>query len=134
MENRTSKEVLWDNLVRLMESRYGKVNLTTLAKEAGIGAATMTRLRKQETSAGVDVVDKLAAAFKLQAWQLLVPGLDPAQLPSLGGDASEWPMRKVSKKDFLDLSAQNRLFAEGYLRKAIDDLREAEASTLATTS
>lgn len=77
-----AKSVLWENLEALMAHHYGTVNLNKLARDAKFGAATAARLKGQKTSVGLDVLDKLATAFKpIQAWQLLVPGLKPEALP-----------------------------------------------------
>jgi len=86
MNPKDSKKVLWDNVSRLMVARYGKENLTRLSQEAGIGPATCTRIKKQTTSVGTDVLEAVAKALKVSAWQLLVAGLDPAKLPVLSTD------------------------------------------------
>lgn len=78
-----SRQVLWANLVALMQCRWGAENLNRLAREAGIGPATAARIKGQQTSVGLEVIDAVAQAFSLEAWQLLVPGLDPLHLPTL---------------------------------------------------
>lgn len=85
------KRVIWENLTALMESHWGAVNLNQLAREAGIGPASVTRIKNQETSIGIDVLEKLASIFDLQPWQLLVPGLNPGNLPvlSVGGKTEQ---------------------------------------------
>lgn len=74
-----------------MESHWGAVNLNQLAREAGIGPASVTRIKNQETSIGIDLLEKLASIFDLQPWQLLVPGLNPGNLPvlSVGGETEK---------------------------------------------
>lgn len=78
-----SKEVLWGSVSALMRKHYGKENLTQLAKDCKIGPATASRVKEQKTSVGVEVIDRIAARFGLHAWQLLVPGFDPAHIPTL---------------------------------------------------
>lgn len=78
------KAVLWRNLNTLMAQQWGGENLTRLAREAGFAPATATRLKNQETSIGIDILEQLAAVFKVDAWQLLYRGLDA----SLAGDAA----------------------------------------------
>lgn len=68
-----SKQILWQNVLRLMTERYGKENLTRLAADARVGPGTVTRIKDQQTSVGADVIDRIAAALKVQAWQLLMP-------------------------------------------------------------
>lgn len=75
------KRILWANVLALMQHHWGEENLTRLSREARIGPGTCTRIKAQETSVGIDVLQKIAAAFDLQAWHLLTPGLDPANPP-----------------------------------------------------
>ena len=91
MKPTNMKRVIWENLTALMESHWGAVNLNQLAREAGIGPASVTRIKNQETSIGIDLLEKLASIFDLQPWQLLVPGLNPGNLPvlSVGGDTEQ---------------------------------------------
>ena len=77
------KKILWNSVSALMKKHYGKENLTRLAKECEFGPATATRLKEQRTSVGVDIVDKIASKFQVQAWQLMVPGFDPESPPTL---------------------------------------------------
>jgi hypothetical protein len=44
---------------------------------------TVARIRTAKTHCQLDTLDKLAAAFDMQPWQLLVPGLDPDAYPVL---------------------------------------------------
>lgn len=73
MQKIDSKITLWDNVLRLMTERYGKENLTKLAAEARVGPGTVTRIKDQKTSIGSDVIDRIAVALGVQAWQLLAP-------------------------------------------------------------
>lgn len=78
-----SKAVLWASVLALMHKNYGRENLNRLAREAKIGPGTASRLKAQETSVGLDTIDKLAAHFNVEAWQLLVPGFEPDNMPVL---------------------------------------------------
>lgn len=78
-----SNATLWQNVEALMLKKFGKVNLKGFATHCGIGIATVQRIKAQETSVGIAVLDKIAAAFDLAAWQLLVPGFDPGNPPAL---------------------------------------------------
>ena len=78
-----TRRVLWANVLALMQHHWGAENLTRLAREADVGPGTCTRIKKQETSVGVEIVDRIAALFSLDSWQLLVPGLDPKSPPVL---------------------------------------------------
>lgn len=66
-----------------MEHHWGGENLSRLAREAHVGPGTCTRIKQQQTSVGVEIVDAIAGLFGLDSWQLLVPGLDPKSPPVL---------------------------------------------------
>lgn len=76
-----TKQILWENVTNLMLHHWGKVNLSELSRKASIGLATCDRIKKQETSVGTDVLEKIADVFHLQAWHLLTPHLDPRNPP-----------------------------------------------------
>jgi hypothetical protein len=48
-----------------------------------VGKSTIQRMVKKPTPLGLQAVDALAHVFGLDAWQLLVPSLDPAHPPVL---------------------------------------------------
>lgn len=73
--DKSLKTVLWENVRALMVQRYGAENLTRLARDAKLGPGTATRIKAAETSVGLDVIEKIARAFKVEPWQLLAPGL-----------------------------------------------------------
>ena len=66
-----------------MTKRYGRENLTRLASDVKIGPGTCSRLKAQETSVGLEVIDKLATFFDVYPWELLVPTFDPDNRPTL---------------------------------------------------
>lgn len=69
------KLILWQNVQALMKSAYGAEALGRFAKDCGIGAATMTRIKKHKTSVGVDVLEQIGRHFNFKPWQLLAPNL-----------------------------------------------------------
>ncbi len=81
--------VLWANVRQLMIHKYGKENLTRLSRESGCGPGTMTRIKEQKTSVGLDVLGKISEVFGLCSWQLLTPDLDPANPPVIWLTRSE---------------------------------------------
>lgn len=68
-----SRPVLWRNIAELMHRKYGKEHLSLLAKEAKIGLATISRIKNQDTSIGVEVIDRIATVFGVEPWQLMHP-------------------------------------------------------------
>lgn len=77
MKVNNSKPALWAAVTALMTKHYGGENLSRLAREARIGPATSSRMKAQETSVGIDTIDRLADYFMVEPWQLILPGFDP---------------------------------------------------------
>jgi transcriptional regulator with XRE-family HTH domain len=78
-----SNATLWQNVRALMIKKHGRKNLQAFAKHCGVGIATIQRIEAQKTSIGLAVIDKIAERFDLAAWQLLVPGFDADNPPTL---------------------------------------------------
>lgn len=69
------------NLKALME--HHKIESQgALGKLAGVSQSTVGRMLAGDHASQIDRVQKVAAAFELSAWQLLVPGLEPTNLPT----------------------------------------------------
>jgi hypothetical protein len=83
------KPLLWNNLSALMKARWGKENMRRLGGITDnpasplFSSSTGTRLKKQDTAVGIDVVAMCAHSLNVEPWQLLVPDLDPAAMPRL---------------------------------------------------
>lgn len=77
------KAVLWTNVQALMRKHYGGENLSRLSRECDVGLGTSARIKRRQTSVGIDILAKIAERFDLQPWQLLVPGFDPDNPPTL---------------------------------------------------
>jgi len=72
-----SKSNLWSAVQLLMHQHYGKENLNRLARETNIALGTASRMKAQDTSVGLDVIDRIAEKFKVEPWQLLLPDFNP---------------------------------------------------------
>jgi len=59
----------------------GEPNQSMLAKLSGADQRMIGRVLAQELSPTVDMLEKLARAFGLHAWQMLIPDLDPRNPP-----------------------------------------------------
>jgi hypothetical protein len=98
-----TKRILWGSVLALMQHAYGRENLTRLARETGIGPGSATRIKNQDTSVGIDTIEKIANRFDVQPWQLLVPGFDPvnppALLPVTVGERQLWERLLMAAKD-----------------------------------
>lgn len=101
-----TKQIIWKNVQSLMEYKYGKDNLWQFCKFVGIGPASGTRIKECETSIGVDVLDKIAEAFDLETWHLLVPHLDPRNPPVFILDKKQQEFFDRMKSAYKDLVTQ----------------------------
>lgn len=55
--------------------------LRAWSDRVGVGEATIERMLKGTASVQIDSIEAVANGFGLQAWQILVPGLDPTNPP-----------------------------------------------------
>ena len=67
--------VLAANLERLMKAHPELDSNPTLGKKAGLSPSAVSRLRNGH-NATLDTLERLAAAFKVELYQLLIPNLD----------------------------------------------------------
>lgn len=74
------KKILWENVSQLMVKHYGRENLTQCATDTGLGPGTMSRIKAQETSIGIDTLEALGTFFKLEPYELLIPGLQSKEI------------------------------------------------------
>lgn len=78
------EEVVAENIEALIASApEGAKTTLGFAKYVGVGNGTIDRLRKGDAAARVSTLATIAAKFKLDAWQLMIEGLDPATPPHL---------------------------------------------------
>lgn len=87
------KRILWMNVCALMGEP--KPSIDAIVKRTKISRGTIQRMRDQKTSVGLDMLNEVAKAFGVRAWQLLVPGLNPNALPDLDRGAVRWPFRDI---------------------------------------
>lgn len=76
-------ELLGTNLQALMTAHADLSSNPKLAAKTKLGTGTISRLRNGEVDANLDTLQRLAKAFNVEPWQLLVPGIDPGNLPTL---------------------------------------------------
>ena len=88
MSNQTARDILAENLDRLMAARPD-LNGTPAVERATeligckVGKSTVDRVLKSETPFNLDHLDALAKVFKVDSWQLLVPNMQPTNPPVL---------------------------------------------------
>jgi hypothetical protein len=94
---------LAENLRRLMDAHPDLDTIKKVVRRGGGSNGTVGRMLQGDTSARIDAVSDVAAIFGLEAWQLLVPNLDPAHPPALEMD----PDRTAKlQADLLSLAAR----------------------------
>lgn len=82
VQEENASMVLAANIKRLQDANPGLDSSTKLGKRAGIGQRTAARVMAGgQVSTGLDVIESIAKAFDLEVWQILVPNLDPSNLP-----------------------------------------------------
>lgn len=101
-----SRRILWANLSALMTHRWGGENLTRLSREAEIGPGSCSRIKAMQTSVGLEIIDKIAALFSLETWQLFVPNLDPKSPPVIA------PMSEAERDFYTRLLSAARAFKD----------------------
>lgn len=74
--------IVADNVAALRDFRE-TAGLRALARKYGIGEATLARILAADAAVRLDSVAKVAEGLGVEAWQLLVPDLHPARLPTL---------------------------------------------------
>lgn len=67
----SSRQILADNLTRMMERSLDLKSQNALAARAKVAQSHVGRIRRQESAATVDMLDALASALGVQAWELL---------------------------------------------------------------
>lgn len=69
----TPRQILAANLRRLMSERPDLNTLPKLTAASGCSNGTLDRIRRCAVATRVDELERLARAFGVQPWQLLVP-------------------------------------------------------------
>lgn len=77
------RQVLAQNLRGLMATKDGPRTQTDLSSKAGVAQSTIGRILNCEAAATIETLSDLARAYGLEAWQLMVAGMDPTNPPVL---------------------------------------------------
>ncbi len=74
-----TRAILAQNLAALMQHRNEGQN--SLKRRSGVSQATIGRILGQKSDADIGTITALAKALDVMPWQMLVPQLDPKNLP-----------------------------------------------------
>ena len=84
------KKLLWRNICALMDNPEGKdPSIDEVTKKTKVGRGTVQRIKEGNTSCGLDVLAKISAAFGIEPWQLLVPGVKRSAVPALSWSSKQ---------------------------------------------
>lgn len=90
-----------------MAMKSGPASQFALAKKSRVAQSTIGRILSDEgVDAGIETVDKIAKAYGLQAWQMMVAGMDPGNPPVLQ------PLSKAERELYDNLKKAAREFAK----------------------
>lgn len=101
--------VLSANLKALMAASKGLSSQAALGRKCKLDQRTIGRIVLMEHSPTLRQLDKLARAFQLAPWQLLVPNLVPTNPPMLAAESE-------GLKAMLRNITTTKAAIEGYLR------------------
>lgn len=81
----TPKRILRDNVRALLASKIGPTSQSALGRKPGTGGQpTIGRIVSDEgENPKLETIAAIAAAYELEAWQILVAGMDPKNPPVL---------------------------------------------------
>ncbi len=74
-------ELFRSNLEKLMAADPALKSQPKVSERSKVAQTSVGRILRGEQSPTLDMVHKLAHAFDLEPWQMLVPGLDPSNPP-----------------------------------------------------
>lgn len=113
------KSILAANVRRLLGLSAGEAGVAKLMR-LGFTNGNASRVLKGETSIGLDLLAAVAEAFKLEPWQLLTPGLDPENPPTLEQAEFRWPFRSIPFEAISGLVGTTAQDVERGLRIALE--------------
>ncbi len=98
----------------------GQSGVSRLVKHGGLAQGTSQRVLDEESHLLLDTLDSLAKGFRLEAWQLLVPGMDPSRPPMLSAPGSTGIFSRELMERFGKLSADEMRRVENLVRAHLE--------------
>lgn len=81
-------EILANNLDALCTSHKTLKSQSAIAKAAKVDQKTVGRILNKTNEPSLEVLSKIAKAFGLAPWQMLVPDLEPTNPPMLASESN----------------------------------------------
>lgn len=102
-KNFKPRDVLRQNLKALMATKDGPKTQGALFRKSGVAQSTIGRILSDSgEDSGIETVEKLAKAYGLQGWQLMVAGMDPTNPPVLQPQSKEEKAFYAKMRDLYD--------------------------------
>ncbi|MEI2416188.1 helix-turn-helix transcriptional regulator [Orrella sp. JC864] len=117
---------LRDTLTRLIQEGGRYPTLVDLSARCKVSKSTLARARTGESVLRIDNLEDIARAYGLEAWQLLVPHVDPNTPPRLVGDGqqdAEWPFPGIPRAEFDALPLEDRNAIAEYVEMKVNKHR-----------
>lgn len=80
-----ARGVLATNIGTIMDKVPALRSQPKVAEKGKLGQSSVGRVLRGEVNVKLDSIEAIGRAASLEAWQMLVPGLDPLKPPKLGG-------------------------------------------------
>lgn len=112
---KTLKELLSDNMSRLMGDGPGKTSQAEVGRRSGIPQRTVGRIKNGEGAVTLVKLEKLATGFRLKPWQLLVEDIQPEKPPSLGHAEALPPDQRALLDAYVKVSPESRMAVQNFL-------------------
>lgn len=119
---KTVKQVIQENVRTLLKLQPDESGVQKLIQK-GFPNGSAQRILNLETKIGVDQLDKLAKAFKVEPWQLCAPNLGAAtgQVKLV---PDRWPFATIRRDRWEELSERHKGVVEDAALQALERLQE----------
>lgn len=77
------QDVVAGNIARLMDNPAAPLTQGAVGKRSGLPQRTVGRLKNGSTAASLTTLEAISKGLEVDPWQLLIPDLDPKNLPVL---------------------------------------------------
>lgn len=120
-----ARELLAKNFKKLRDATPGLSAPKDIVNSGAATNGTIGRINKMESGPSIDTVDQLAAAYGLQAWQMLVPTLEARASVNgrpvvTGCTIGGWPFPDIDRERFDRLSLRQQIEIQGVVRERIE--------------
>ena len=110
-----SKDVLARNLKMLLDAEEIGMTKEHLSRKSGVSVRMINYILKKDRAPTIDVIDNIASAFHLTAWELLTPNLDVSLVKSrrLEKLVNNYASASIEGRTFIDHVAEKEAIYKG---------------------